>query len=500
MRVPGYFVIAIPALLSAQAPPSSETAAATITAEDLMRRVGLIAADSMMGRANPSPGLERAAEYVESEFRRYGLQPGGDSGTYRQHFALVQWTIDTARSTVELIGSKARALAPVGMEARYIDGRVPADPVQGTVVLLAGDLRPGKDLADRVVILVLDYSQPLPPHLGDDISRLAEAGPAAVLVLSNRDPSTFAERLRTARTPRLTRETVLHTAGQAPILEVHERTLGPILQGAGIVPDQIRRKRQSTRTLVAGLEARIRLARRVEARMELPNVIGILEGRDSALRHEYLAYSAHIDHIGVSPGQPDSINNGADDNASGVAGLLELAEAFSRPGVRPRRSLLFLAPSAEEPGLLGSAHFTEHPTVPIDSIVADINMDLIGRNWTDSVIAVGVEQSDLGTTLQQVVRAHRELRMTPIRDRWPEERIFYRSDHYNFARRGVPILFFTSGTHPDYHRPTDAPDRIDGEKMSRLVRLLFHLGTEVANRSERPHWIPESYRQIVEDK
>lgn len=465
-----------------------------------MRRVGLIAADSMMGRANPSPGLERTAGYVESEFRRYGLRPGGEGGTYRQRFGLIRWTIDTARSTVELTGSGAHALAPVGVEARYIDGRVPADPVQGEMLLLAGDLRPGGNLAGRVVLLVLDYRQPLPPSLGDDIYRLAGAGPAAVLLLSNRDRSTFADRLRTAGMPRLTRETVLDTATQAPILELHERTLGPILTGAGIVPDQIRRQKRSTRTLVAGVEVRIRLARRVESRMELPNVIGILEGRDPALRHEYLTYSAHIDHIGVSPGRPDSINNGADDNASGVAGLLELAEAFSRPGARPRRSLLFLAPSGEEPGLLGSAHFTEHPTVPLDSIVADINMDLIGRNWTDSVIAVGVEQSDLGSTLQQVVTAHRDLRMTPIRDRWPEERIFYRSDHYNFARRGVPILFFTSGTHPDYHRPSDEPDRIDGEKMSRLVRLLFHLGRAVANRSERPRWIPESYRQIVERK
>ena len=149
---------------------------------------------------------------------------------------------------------------------------------------------------------------------------------------------------------------------------------------------------------------------------------------------------------------------------------------------------------------MGSAHFTEHPTVPLEKIVANINMDLIGRNWPDSVIAVGVEQSDLGETLQRVVKAHPELGMTPIRDRWPEERIFYRSDHYNFARKGVPILFFTSGTHPDYHRPEDEPERIDAEKESRLLRLLFHLGHTVANQPSRPRWTAESYRQIVERK
>ena len=218
----------------------------------------------------------------------------------------------------------------------------------------------------------------------------------------------------------------------------------------------------------------------------------------STCRQEYLLYSAHIDHIGLRAGEPDSINNGADDNASGVAGLLELAQAFSQPGMRPRRSILFLAPSAEEDGLLGSAHFTENPTVPLSRIVANINMDLIGRNWRDSVIAVGLEQTDLGATLRSVVAAHPELRMTPIPDRWPEERIFYRSDHYNFARKGVPILFFTSGTHSDYHQPTDEASRIDVEKQTRLVRLLFYLGARIADTMPRPKWDAASYRQIVE--
>jgi Zn-dependent M28 family amino/carboxypeptidase len=168
--------------------------------------------------------------------------------------------------------------------------------------------------------------------------------------------------------------------------------------------------------------------------------------------------------------------------------------------VRPKRSIVFLAPSAEEDGLLGSAHFTEHPTVPLAQVVANLNMDLIGRNWRDSVIAVGLEQSDLGKTLQLVVQAHPELRMTPIADRWPEERIFYRSDHYNFARKGVPILFFTSGTHADYHQPSDETDRIEGEKVARLVRLLFYLGAQVADTLPRPRWAAESYRQIVERK
>jgi hypothetical protein len=500
MRLLGCFLTLVPTLLTAQAPPPSETAAATITAADLMQRVALIAADSMMGRGNPSPGLERTAEYVAAEFRRAGLRPGGEGGTYRQVFGLTRWTIDTAESAVELITARCRGLAPLGVDARYVDGRVPDGPLEGSALLLAGDLAPGDDVRDRIILLVLDYSRPLPANLGEDIYRLAEAGPAAVLLLSNRDSATFDARLRTAAIPRLMQDRAPDRARQAPILEVHQRALAAVLTEARVAPDQIRQRARKVRQLVPGLAVRVRLARREVSRMELPNVIGILEGRDPVLRHQFVAYSAHIDHIGITPGLPDSINNGADDNASGVAGLLELVEAFSRPGARPRRSLLFLAPSAEEPGLLGSAYFTEHPTVPLESIVADINMDLIGRNWPDSVIAVGIEQSDLGATLAQVVAQHRDLRMTPIPDRWPEERIFYRSDHYNFARKGIPILFFTSGTHPDYHRPSDTADRINGEKASRLVRLLFHLGTAVANQSQRPRWTAESYRQIVDRK
>lgn len=474
-------------------------AAETITPGDVMRRVAIIADDSMLGRANPSRGLELTAQYIASELRRIGVHPGGENGSYLQRFGLIRWVIDTGQSTVELIAAHQRAVARVGAEARYLDGRIPAGPLQGAAVLVGDAAAPGAEVKDRVVVLLVDYSKPLPPSLNQEVFQLAAAGPKAVLLLSNRDSATFAERLRSATLPRLTRDS---TAGDtiAPILEIHERRLGSVLAAAGINPAELRRIPKGKPRIIDDLRVEVRLARNILSRAEVPNVVGVLDGSDPLLRHEYLVYSAHIDHIGVSAGQPDSINNGADDNASGAAGLLELAEAFSRPGARPRRSLLFLAPSAEEPGLLGSAYFTEHSTVPLENIVADINMDLIGRNWPDSVIAVGLEQSDLGPTLRAVAAAHPELRMTPIPDRWPEERIFYRSDHYNFARKGVPILFFTSGTHPDYHRPSDEPDRIDGEKESRLLRLLFYLGSTVANQPSRPRWTAESYRQIVERK
>jgi hypothetical protein len=482
--------------LAAQSPESLNRAAGTITASDIMERVAIIADDSMMGRDNPSRGLELTAAYVASEFRRAGLKPVGDSGGYLQRFGIARWVVDEDRSGVELTAAGVRGSAALGVDARFIDGPIHTGVIRGSPVILAGAAKPGT-VAGRIVLLVPDLSQAAPPSLGQQIHDLAAAGPKAVLVLSNRDSATFADRLRMSALPHLTGDSV-PGAFSVPVLEVHQRKMGPVLAAAGIDPERLRRRPEGERRIVDGLTVEVRLARKVLAQARVPNVVGVLEGSDRRMRDEYLVYSAHIDHIGVTPGQRDSINNGADDNASGVAGLLELMEAFTRPGVRPKRSIIFLAPSAEEPGLIGSAYFTAHPPVPLQRIVADINMDLIGRNWRDSVIAVGIEQSDLGRTLASVVQAHPELRMTPIADRWPEERIFYRSDHFNFARRGVPILFFTSGTHPDYHRPTDEAARIDGEKESRLLRLLFYLGSALAGPGPRPRWNAESYRQIVD--
>jgi hypothetical protein len=207
-----------------------------------------------------------------------------------------------------------------------------------------------------------------------------------------------------------------------------------------------------------------------------------------------------MDHIGITPGQPDSINNGADDDASGTVGVIELAEAFSRPGARPKRSIIFLTVSGEEKGLWGSKYFSDHPPVPIGQIVANINIDMIGRNWPDTIVAIGKEHSDLGATLNRVNAAHRELGMTAIDDRWPEERFYFRSDHYNFARKGVPILFFFNGVHEDYHEVTDSPEKINSDKEARILRLLFYLGQEVGNSPKRPQWKPESYQEIVEEK
>jgi hypothetical protein len=250
------------------------------------------------------------------------------------------------------------------------------------------------------------------------------------------------------------------------------------------------------------VHARIRPVERSSA----PNVVAMLEGSDPTLKNEYVVFSAHMDHVGVAGPRgsggcradgADSICNGADDDGSGTVAVVELAEAFARLNPRPKRSLIFLNVSGEEKGLWGSAYFAEHTPVPVQQIVADLNIDMVGRNWKDTIVAIGKEHSDLGTTLNRIAAAHPELNMRAIDDIWPNENFYFRSDHYNFARKGVPILFFFNGTHADYHRPGDSPDKIDAEKESRIARLIFYLGLDVANGAARPKWNPDSYKEIV---
>jgi len=175
---------------------------------------------------------------------------------------------------------------------------------------------------------------------------------------------------------------------------------------------------------------------------------------------------------------------------------MELAEAFSQLPVAPKRSIIFLGVSGEEKGLLGSSYFADNPTVPIDSIVANVNIDMIGRNNPDSVVVIGKDYSSLGPLLEQINTQHPELRMTTSDDLWPEQRFFFRSDHFNFARREVPAIFFFTGTHEDYHRPSDTVDKIDTDKITRIARLIFYYTNAIANDEARPQWDPEGLEEV----
>jgi hypothetical protein len=510
LALAGLATLWAPTLVGAQttrAPASEEAirrAAATITETDVRRRIFVIAHDSMGGRDTPSPGLTKTANYIASEFKRFGLKPGGDSGTYLMKYPIARKQLLPARSTIAFGNGDRSINATFERGAALLGGPTDAS-AGGSVVLLGGPLAPDSIRADAIRGKMIVYvpsaaNQRLNRNGVRLLQQLGAAGAAGVAMVISSD-SVFGGYVRSQAFPR----TVVGTGRGIPIAVILEQGIVAQVPEAA---DEFAQLRSATAMMVVPMPdwtGAIQLRDTTLSQTWAPNTVGILEGSDPALRNEYIVFSAHMDHVGTV-GQPgsscrargaDSICNGADDDGSGTVGIVELAEAFSQPGARPRRSVIFLTVSGEEHGLWGSAHFTSNPPVPIEQIVANFNADMIGRNWKDTIVVIGKEHSDLGTTLARVNAAHPELNMAAIDDRWPEERFYSRSDHFNFAVKGVPILFFFNGVHDDYHQATDSPDKIDAEKESRIIRLMFYLGQEVGNAKDRPKWNPESYRQIV---
>jgi Zn-dependent M28 family amino/carboxypeptidase len=235
--------------------------------------------------------------------------------------------------------------------------------------------------------------------------------------------------------------------------------------------------------------------------LSAPYVLGVAPGSDPRLRGEYVVMSAHLDHLGV--GAPDergdSIYNGADDNASGVAGVLAAARAIAHLRPAARRSVLFLLVSGEEIGIRGSEWFTRHPPVPLDRLVADVNLDGIGRSWqADTVSAEGSAFSSLGAVARAAARAHPDLGLTVVDDQWPDRTYFQTSDQIWFARRGVPSVFFSSsGPDQHYHRPSDEPVTIEATFTARIARLAAWTVIEIANAPTRPTWVASARRSLM---
>jgi hypothetical protein len=217
------------------------------------------------------------------------------------------------------------------------------------------------------------------------------------------------------------------------------------------------------------------------------NVVARLPGSDPVLADEHVVIGAHYDHVGIrTPVAGDSIYNGADDNGSGTSAVAELAEAFAGLEEPPRRSVLFVFFAGEERGLLGARYFVGSPEAPMGNSAAMINLDMVGRNWTDRVAAIYQPTSDIFERAERVADAHPELNMDLLIDPWPNENLVNRSDQAPFIPYGIPVMFLTSGLHEDYHMPSDEADRLDYEKTERLTRLVFWILWEFAEAAEPP--------------
>ena len=493
----------LPALAVAQREQTSVGGVASVTTADVRRRINLIADDSMLGRATPSPQLDAVAAYVAGEFRRFGLKPGGDSGTYLQHYPLEVLRFDPESAAIKIAGPAA-ATWQAGRDFLLIQGQPPAQQAGASAVVITGSLESGggvdsASVAGKIVFM------PFGPEVNAIATKVVPFRPLTLIVVAG-FPDSIWQRLP-GHTASVRVRNPNEGGGPAiPAVFVRSATAGALFATSGVSPDSLRvwGDRPLTAHPLTGVTLQWDVREQPLPGASAPNVIGVLEGSDPTLKKEYVLFTAHMDHIGTpSAGEgceasgADSICNGADDDGSGTVVVIELAQAFASARGRPKRSLVFMTVSGEERGLWGSGYFADHPTVPLADVVADLNSDMVGRNSKDTVAVIGREHSNLGTTLDSVAAAHRELNIKPVGDLWPQEGLYFRSDHYNFARKGVPILFFTTGLHADYHKVSDSADKIDADKEARFARLVYHLGLAVANAPQRPQWNPKSYKQIV---
>lgn len=471
--------------------PAVSAAAATITPQDVKMRVEFLASDQLKGRDTPSPGLELAAEYIAREFTSYGLKPGGDKGTFLQRWPFKASKLDVANVTAELRGPTARKLV-YGKEF-FVVPSPSSDTISGELVFggVSGANPPTRALFPKNVVAFYipgsTMDQPWLQALQTGFIAALTGGARGVVFIL--DPlfkedaiANVVSNIQGAATP-------------LPVLAVRYDVARDWLMQHNIDLEAARLSQEATALGKATLALRTAMK---GTESNPPNVVGILEGSDPQLKNTYIVYSAHMDHVGVGApdAKGDSIYNGADDDASGTTAVIEIAQAFSTMKERPKRSIIFLLVSGEEKGLYGSAFFVQNPPVPVKQLVANINADMIGRNAPDSTVAIGQDYSTLGAITQSIVKAHPELKLTVAPDLWPEENLFVRSDHFNFAKAEIPAIFFTSGLHADYHKPSDEPHTIDNDKLARTGRLLFYLGNELANSPTSPTWTEAGLKVI----
>ena len=458
-------------------------AADLITEGNLRMQLGVIAHDSMRGRNTPSPELTQTAHYVAGQFEEFGLEPGAGDG-YIQSYPMTRISPASAdRQVFGISGPGGDADLEYG-EDFFVQANGPSAEADGILVLVedAADMPNAANQVALLRVTTANIRQVFGGRLRDAIRAASPAGLVVVLDLPDAQFDRFKGFLGSER---------------VVFGEVESDGVPVVFVGQAALPAELS-KQVAAGSLEDGWTAR--LATRAEVAVEeAPNTIGLLRGADPELRDEYVLVTAHMDHVGVGRAvDGDSIYNGADDDGSGTVTVVEIARAFTGLENAPRRSIIFLIVSGEEKGLLGSRYYAENPTFPLESTVANINLDMVGRNWSDTIVAIGKEESTLGPLVERISAEHPELDMAVIDDIWPEESFYSRSDHYNFAQRGVPILFFFNGTHDQYHQPADDVELIDYEKMARIGRLVFHLGLEIANQEERPAWDPEAYERVVQ--
>ena len=497
-----------PATSPGPAPPSAPAAggldyesatvraAATIRSDDIRRHITFLASDELGGRDTPSPGLETAATYLVEFLEEAGLEPAGESGTFIQRFPYTRTAMIDASRRVEYRSVASTSELDYARDYYVIPGQLSAEDAE--VVFGGQALQPSSGLArvarGRVALFTVE---------GDPLGGTGEAllGAFQAAALAQASALVFLLDANQTSDSIINMASGLQGAGLVtpiPIVGLSSERSAELLAAAGLDLAALRASPPENAIPLDGITMTVTAPFEVSEHTP-PNVVGMVRGSDPELRDEYIVYSAHFDHVGIGipDDSGDAIYNGADDNASGTAVLLETAAAFAALEVPPARSVVFLAVSGEEKGLLGSQHYSENPTVPIDEIIMNINLDMVGRNHPDTVIGIGRQYTNLGQLTDRVIREHPDLGFTVIEDPKPEEQSFFRSDHLNFVNKDIPAIFFSAGfDHEDYHKPSDEFDLIDMDKAARVGRMVFYLGALIAGGTVDAEWTEDGLAEV----
>jgi hypothetical protein len=510
--------------------PATPTTTATpsnvsIAIDELRRDLFAFSADSFFGRETGTTASIRASRFLAQRLMSLGVEPAGDS-LYHQRVSLVKQSFGPETRLTVRDGGTTRPLTLLTDVVPFVNlgvgAPLPKRNAEGELVFAGYGMNTNgrtdfRGITEAGKVIVMIHAAPpgtsdtavkarleSQDELGQRLGRALQLQPAAIILLMTGGTKEFYDQAA----PELLRTVVAAPGDQSG--SDAQRPLPMVVLGVAKAGSPLLPANWPTDDTPQTLGGR-RFSAHLELRQESfvgYNVVGIVRGSDPRLNKTYVAYGSHYDHIGVQPGMtPDSIANGADDDGSGSVTMLALAKSFrANP---PKRSVLFVWHTGEEKGLLGSAHYTARPTVPIDSIVAQLNLDMVGRRGgaTSSfdsrtqgesaidrlyVVGPGAAPNDQSKTVGAILDTVNARQARPLQlDReWDSpthpERIYFRSDHFNYAQKGIPILFFTTGLHEDYHKVSDEASKIDFEKMARIGSLLLDLGTYLGNREARP--------------
>ena len=504
---------------------TAATAAKTIQLEDIRARMFFLSTTEMAGRLIGTPEHAIAANYIESEFMRLGLKPGGEDNSYFQSFDMESAWPQLEKSFVleAIVGTRQKSfLLGHDFNPWWVQG-VKSESVQGPIEFLGYGVNApeysyndfaGIDMHGKIAMVLRREPQADDPnskfrgrwdtyHSYDwfKIEQLRKAGAAAVLIIN--PVFNFKEARVPSAPPNYTLPQPNYSMAGGlwdfPVFMINAETADFLLSGAGKSVETLQKQIDDTLKpnsfeltgVTVKAEKHFKSFRRFKAR----NVIGILEGSDPELKKQYVVVSGHYDHMGIVSGR---LYAGADDNASGVVATLEVAQAFVQSGLKPKRSFVFACFDAEEQGLLGSDYYIEHPSVPLADTVANINMDMIGRDeesltWNNKAAEnrnmVNVVGTLYNPDLRRIIEQQNKslgLVLDFKLDAGDPENWFARSDHFWFATRGIPQVLFNTGSQPDYHTENDTWDRINYPKMQKIVQLIFLTAAHVADQPERP--------------